>query len=207
MGEVLRKLVELEIRRNPPDSPRLGRRLERAEKDLPGILLVVGALVGHPQHRHPLQPRDRLGDDVEMLARLQRHVHPRHAPDLAPPHSGAVHQGLAFQPPLLRAVVGGPLHRDRPAAAPLHAGHPDALADHRAHLPRPLGHGLRDVGGIPLSVERQPDPAGHAVGAQMRIALGHLRRTQLLDVDAEGPRHARLPREFLHPVFGERHVD
>ena len=53
MVEVLRQLVEAEILGNAVHAPRLGHRLEGAEQHLAGILLVVGALVGHPQHRQP----------------------------------------------------------------------------------------------------------------------------------------------------------
>ena len=88
MVEILRQLVEAEILADAVHAPGLGHRLEGAEQHLAGILLVIGALVGHAQHRQPLQARDRLGDDVEMLAGMQRHGDARHVGELAPPHAG-----------------------------------------------------------------------------------------------------------------------
>ena len=51
MVEILGQLVELEIFGNAVHRPRLGVRLERAEQQLAGILLEVGAIVGVAQHR------------------------------------------------------------------------------------------------------------------------------------------------------------
>ena len=57
----------------PSSAQGLALRLEGAEQQLAGVLLVVGAIVGVAQHRQVgRQPGERLGDDVEMLAGLQR---------------------------------------------------------------------------------------------------------------------------------------
>src|SRR6056297_1457161 len=63
---------------------------EGAEHHLAGVFLVIGAFIGHAQHRQGAEARDRLGDDVEMLAGLQRHVDAQHRAQLAAPHAGAV---------------------------------------------------------------------------------------------------------------------
>ena len=76
MVEILRQLVEAEILADAVHAPGLGDRLERPEQDLSGILLVVGAFVRHPQHRHRPEAGDLLGDDVEMLAGMQRQRDP-----------------------------------------------------------------------------------------------------------------------------------
>ena len=72
MREILRQLVEAEILGDAGHAPRLGDRLEGAEHHLAGVFLVVGALVRHAQHRQARQPGDRLGDEIEMLAGVQR---------------------------------------------------------------------------------------------------------------------------------------
>ena len=55
MLEVLRQLVEAEVLGNAVHAPGLGHRLEGAEHHLAGIFLVVGAFVGHAQHRQTRQ--------------------------------------------------------------------------------------------------------------------------------------------------------
>ena len=60
MVHVLRQLVEAEILRNAVHAPGLGHRLEGAEHHLAGVLLVVGAFVGHAQHRQAAEAGDRL---------------------------------------------------------------------------------------------------------------------------------------------------
>ena len=73
MLEILGQGIEAEILGNAPVAPRLGVGLEAAEQQLAGILLVVGALVAHEQHGQVArQLGDGLGDDVEMLGRVQR---------------------------------------------------------------------------------------------------------------------------------------
>ena len=96
MVEILRQLIEAEVVRDAVHAPGLGHRLEGAQQHLARVFLVVGALVGHPQHRQLRQAGDVLGDDVEMLAGLQRHGDTGHPPEGVAPHAGAVddHVGL-----------------------------------------------------------------------------------------------------------------
>ena len=51
MIHVLGQAVEAEGLRDAAHPPGLGHRLEGADQQLAGVLLVVGAFVGHPQHR------------------------------------------------------------------------------------------------------------------------------------------------------------
>ncbi len=74
MVEILGQLVELEVLGDAVHAPGFATRLERAQQDLARVFLVIGAFVRHAQDRQLLQPVDRLGHDVEMLAGLQRHV-------------------------------------------------------------------------------------------------------------------------------------
>jgi hypothetical protein len=80
MLEILGQLVELESFGDAVHAPGLGLGLEGAEHHLAGIFLVVGAFVGHAQHGQAGRPGDRLGDDVEMLAGVQRQRHARASP-------------------------------------------------------------------------------------------------------------------------------
>src|SRR3546814_2909321 len=90
--EVLRELVEAEVLRNAVQAPGLGPQLEGAEQDLAGVLFVVDGLVGDPHDRQlAREAGNLLGDDVEVLAGLQRHAHAGQEAQLAPPHAGAVH--------------------------------------------------------------------------------------------------------------------
>lgn len=81
MVEILGQLVETEIVGDFIRAPGFGHRLEGAKQDFAGVLLVVGAFVRHPQHGQIARKiGNRFGDDVEMLAGVQRNVdagHPR----------------------------------------------------------------------------------------------------------------------------------
>ena len=159
MLEVLRQLVEAEIFADAVHAPGLGHRLEGAEHHLAGVFLVVGALVRHAQHRQPRQARDRLGDQVEMLAGMQRDVDAGHGAELARPHAGAVDDDVGLDRALLAALRPG----DAGDAAVLLVDRGDlhALDDLRAALPRAFGQRHGDVGRIALAVERQVHGADH----------------------------------------------
>ncbi|CAI8290488.1 MAG: Uncharacterised protein [Rhodospirillaceae bacterium] len=137
MVEVLGQLVEAEIFGNARHPPGLGLGLEGAEHHLARVFLVVRALVRHPQHRHLGQALDRLGDDVEVFAGVQRYGHPGHGGEVARPHAPAVHHHVGvdaagFSVALVSDAGDG-------AVSLIDAGNFDALDDGRAHLPRTLG--------------------------------------------------------------------
>ena len=130
MLEVLGQLVEAEILGDAVHAPGLGHRLEGAEQQLAGILLVVGAFVRHPQHRQVArQAGDRLGDDVEMLAGVQRHGDADRAGELARPHAGAVHDDVGSD----GALLGHRRRRRGPCSTTMRVDL-DALEDARAAL-------------------------------------------------------------------------
>jgi hypothetical protein len=145
MVEILGQLVEAEIL-GMPAMPQGLARLEGAEQHLPGIFLVIGAFVGHAQHRKLAKAGDRLGHDIEVFAGVQRQGH-------------AV--GRARSRPHMPAAIDDMARRDRAALAPclpVHAadaaavggdaGHLGALGDDRAALPGALGQRQRDIGRI-----------------------------------------------------------
>ena len=59
MVEILGQLVEAEVIRDAVHAPGLGDRFEGAEQHLAGVFLIIGAFVGHAQHRELRQSRDR----------------------------------------------------------------------------------------------------------------------------------------------------
>ena len=94
MIHVLGQAVEAEGLRDAVHAPGFGHRLEGADQQLAGVLLVVGALVRDPQHRQVARHLgQRLGDDVEVLGRVQRHRDADGARQLARPHAGGEHDG------------------------------------------------------------------------------------------------------------------
>ena len=167
MVEILRQRVEAEIGRDAGHAPRLGARLEGAEHQLAGVFLVVGALVRHAQHRQPGQAGNRLGDDVEVLAGMQRQRDADLRRQVARPHAPAIDHHLGGDPPGL--LPGRPGDAGDAAAACLHAGDGHALADQHPAQAGTLGQRQRHIGRVGLPVVRQMDRAGDAVDAEIGV--------------------------------------
>ena len=203
--EILRKLVEAEIVRDrlTERRPRLCDRLEGAEQDLAGIFLVVGAFVGNAQHRKLAQPGDRLGDDVEMLAGVQRHGNARHRADAMRPHSGAVDHVLAGD--VSGFAAGVDVDARDAAVFAADRRHPGVLDDPDTALARATGQCLCDVGRVALAVEGNVDGADDVGGLEMRVALPHLGDRDFLDVDAVGAAHCGGPQKLLATLIRQRH--
>ena len=167
MVEILGKLVEAEILADALHAPGLGHRLEGAEQDLARVLLVVGAFLGDPEHREPLEAGDRLGDDVEVLAGVERQGHAVPRGEITAPHAAAVHHqvggdvaiGLARLP-----VDAG----DAPVGAG-HRRHLHLLDDARAPRPRALGERQRDIGRVRLAIRRQMHAGDDAFDVETRV--------------------------------------
>ena len=100
MLEILRQLAECEILRNAVERPRLGYRLESPQQQLAGVFLEVGAVV-HVAHDRQVgaHPFHRVGDDVEVLAGLKRHVDADGEAEIACPDTRAVHDRLCAHRP------------------------------------------------------------------------------------------------------------
>ena len=205
MVEILLQLVEAEILRNARHAPWLGHRLEGAEQDFAGILLVVGAFVGHPQHRQAAETGDRLGDDVEMLAGVQRHRDAGHRADLMRPHACAVDNVVAGDGGDFAIQFGA--HASHPPVGFQNVEHLGLLENLRALVARALGERVGDVGGIALAVLVEIDRARDIRDVQMRIAPLDFRRVDLLDADAIGARHAGPAQNLLAALAGQSHGD
>ncbi len=186
---VLGQLAELELLRDALGGPGFGDRLEHADQELAGILLDVEATVRVAQHRQvPRQLRHRLGQDVEVLARLERHVDAGHAPDLAPPHAGAVDHDLGGDRPALGEDAGDP------AVCPGDAGDFAALDDRRTAHARAFGQRLGDVDRVGLAVRADEDRPDQVADLEQRIARPGLGGRDHLDLEAEGRGHRSLTR-------------
>ena len=198
MVEIFGQLVEAEILRDARHAPGLGDRLEGADQQLAGILLEIGLLVRHPQGRQVAgQARNALGQDVEMLAGMQRHIHPGHAADRMPPHAGAVDHVVGDDIALRRGHSGDPtLHlMDR--------GDGDVLEDPGAVLAGTLGQSQGDIARVALPVLRQVYAAQHALAVQQRIVLQAFGGGDILGLDAEHPSHGGAAPQLLHALAVE----
>ena len=180
--------------------PGLRLRLETADDQAADLLLEVGPAVRVAHDRQVgMGALDRLGHDVEVLARVQRHGHSDQVPQRLGPLAAAVDDEVALDGPL----VG--LHGRDPAPVRREPGHPHLLGHPGAALPRALGQRLGEVGGVDLAVTGQPQRAEQVVDLHHRPELpGALGRDQLaVHVVRRGV--GRCPPELDHPLLGARH--
>jgi hypothetical protein len=203
--EVFRKLVEAEVLTDAVHTPRLCLGLEGAEKHFAGILLVVGAFVWHSENRKACQILDRLGDDVEVFARVKRESDLRTRGKIPTPHPAAVDDEIGGDRALFAVLAPG--HASHAAIPIMHRSHFDVLDDLGAALPSPLGQRHRNVGGITLPVEWQMDGTDDVRNVEVRIEVFDLLRRDFLDVDVERPGKRRLPVYLLLALRGERNGD
>ncbi len=149
--------------------PRLGLRLEATDDEPADLLLEVRVAVGVAQDRQVgVHTVDVLGDDVEVLGRMQRHVDACHRADLFGPLPGAVDDDLGLDVALVGAHAGGS------SVLGENAGDPGLFDDARTAHPRALGKRERQVGRVGLAVGGQPDGADQVVDPHHGIVLERL---------------------------------
>ena len=199
MIPIVRQRQEFSISGNAANAPRLGPGFEEADQQLASVFLVIGAFIRHTQHRQVFRYCGIcFGDDVEMLAGLQRHIHARHAADLSPPHTGAVNDILGLN----GAVVGVDSGN-----APLglrDARDSNALKECRAHLPRAFGQRQRNVGRVRLTIRRQEHTTDHTIEIDERIARQTFGRRQHMRFKPECFGHRSGAGKLFVTVFGQR---
>ena len=204
MVEILGQLVKFETVGDACHAPWLGHRFKRAQHHFAGIFLVIGAFVGHPQHRQRAQALDGFGDDIEMLARMQRHVYARHAPHLMAPHAGAIDDHITGDMARISAIIADPVNPGDPPPLPVNGAHACALGDHRAAHACPFGQGQGNIGRVGLAIGGQPHPAGDIGDVQMRVARLDFAWRQLFHGHAKGARHGGVAVQLFQPLGGER---
>ncbi len=196
-GEVLPVLVEeLELERvrdGLGGDPRLGLGLEAADDEPADLLLVVGPPVGVAQDRQvAVDALDLVGDDVEVLGRVERDPHAGERAQRLGPLPGARDDDVA-----LDVAPVGP-HATHPSPAgrrgigdDVEPGDPHPFPHGDPELPGALREGLGEVGGVGRAVAGQPDRPGEVVGAQVRVALAGLRRGSAARSRGRRPRRWR----------------
>ena len=177
--------------------PRLGLRLEAADDEAADLFLEVRVAVGVAQDRQVgVHTVDVLGDHVEVLGRMQRHVDACHRADLFGPLPGAVDDDLGLDVALVGAHTGG---------APVvgeNAGGPGLFDDAGAAHPRALGERERQVGRVGLAVGGQPDGADQVVDPHDGIVLERLLGGQQFAFHVERRGVGRGAAQLDHPVLG-----
>ncbi len=206
MVEIFGQLVKLETLGDALQRPWLGDRLKRTKQDFARILFVIGILIGDTQHRQFTQGGNGFGDDIEMLAGLQRHVTAQHPAHVPPPHACAIDDMLGLDLPRA-AILPGPIYCCDPTPRAHHAGGLDPLRHDRTTRPRALGQRQCNIGRIALPVFRQIDCAGYAFGLYVGILGVHFRGGDFLDLHAKGAGHGGLTQNFLAPRRCQRGSD
>ena len=162
-------------------------RLVAAHDQATHLLLEVDQPVRVAQSRQVARhPLDRLGHDVLVLDRNQRHVDAGQRCDLARPLPGAVDHHLAGDRALGGHDAAGPPALDRDA------GDRAVLDDGGAAPARALGQREGDVGGIGLAVGRQEGGADHVGHLHQRPQLARLLGRQQFHLEAEAARRGGL---------------
>ena len=163
LGEVVPVVVEqleLKVVGKVVLGPGDGILLVAAEGEAANLLLEIDAAVRVADGGDVGgQARDRLGNGVLVLDRLQRHGDAGQGADLARPLAGAVHHLLAGDEALRGLDVGDAV------ACHAEAGDAHALHNGGAVHTRALGQGLGDVAGAGLAV------GGQVAGADQILAV------------------------------------
>ena len=192
---VIRQCSELEIRRNSIQRPGFGFGFEKPDQQFSGILLIICAFILNPQHRKVAgKALNCLGQHIEMLAGLQRHVDASHQANVTTPHPSAIDHKIRLH----RPFVGG--DPDCPPACLLNAGYGHTLKNLDACVARAFGQCQRDIGRITLRVLRRPQAARHACNIQQRIFVPAFRCGQNMRLDSKDFGEGRLPPELFEAV-------
>ena len=189
-------LVEAEILRYAVHSPGTRMGLERADQELAGVILVVGAGVVIPQNRqgggqalHPFE------QDIIVLAGMQRGGDADGARQVPGPHPAADHHIVS-----LDRAFGG-LNAGHPLAIVADPGDLGVLVDPRPASPRALGQGLGDVDGIGIAVAWNVDAAHHVGHIGNREKGLDLVGGHHIDLEIEDLGHGSASLQLLEPLL------
>ena len=173
-----------------------------AEDQPTPLLAQVPGAVGLAQHSHFRQSRRvaglnlrvRLGHDVLVLYRNDRHVQAHHRPGAPREAPGGAHHVLADDV----ALVG--VHAPLGAGGPGDSGHDGVAVNLRAPVPCTGGECLGQIRRLHVAVPGMADRSDQAVDVAQRPDLLDLLRGQEVDVDPDGACHARVLAVLVHPV-------
>ena len=202
---VLVEQLELEgVRDLLGRDPGLRLRLEPADDEAADLLLDVGPAVGVAQDRQvAVHPLDLVGDDVEVLGRVQRHPDPGQRADRLGPLAGAVDDDLALDVTVVGAHPADPPPTGRGRVGhDVEPGDPHPFPHRHPELAGALRQRLGDVGGVRRAVAGQPDRAGEVVGAQQRVPLPRLLGGEQLALEVVGGGGRGRAPQRRHPVVG-----
>lgn len=178
-GEVTGDAIEL---------PDLAPGFEEADHQLAGLLLEVGVPTGVADRWHPRgHPVDRSRHEVEVLACLQRNVHPDAGRQLSGPHAGAEHD---------RFGLDGAEDGVHPGGAIAIATQSRDLHTFEDPYPAILGalrQGHGGVHGARLSVAGDVDRADQIIGAEQGPVVTDLVQIDDVCVDPDRLRHRCSP--------------
>ena len=200
--EVLGQGAEGEVVGHAVHGPGLRFEFEGTEEELACILLEVSLFVGHAQGRHAGREHGHgLGDEIEVLGRLQRYGNAGAGRELPRPHAGGEHHGAGAHLALGRADANDPPVLDQQIV------NAQAFTNRRAARAGAGGQGHGRVDRIGLPVAGQANGAVNAVQGKVRPVVEDLLRRELLHLYAEGPCRGCLPEQLFHAALVQRNRD
>ena len=197
-GRVGRQELAVEVGRDAVERPRRRVALVAAHAQAADLLAEVDEVVGIAELREPgVDALDRLGEQVLVRHRDDRHGHADHPADLRREHAARVDDDIGADLASFALVLDG--HAGHPATVRADRDDPGLRADLGAAPARARGQRVGQPRRVEPAVGRQPDGAQHAIGGHQREpVLGLLRRDQLeRQPERLGP--AGLAAELLEP--------
>ena len=198
-----RQELPVEVGRDAVERPRRGIALVAAHAQAADLLAEVDEVVRVAELREArMDALDRLGEEVLVGHRDDRHGHADEAADLGGEHPAGIHDDVGPDLRPLAVVLDGDAghaaalrpDRDDPGPRP----DPDAL------LASAGGERVGEPGRVEPAVGRQPDGAEDAVGRHQREAVLRLLRRDEVERQTERLGPARLASELLEPLRRRR---
>ncbi len=187
--------------------PRQRLALVAAHDEAVDLLAVVDEQVRVAQRRQRRLAvlEHRLGHDVLVAHRHDRHAYADHARDLGGEHAAAVDDELALDVALVGADAGDAA--TQALALGVDAEHPCVRVELHAHRPCAGRERVGELGGIDLAVGRQVRRTHDPVGDHQREQLLGLGSGDLLQLEARCGCPPGLPRDLLPPLLRRGEAD
>ncbi len=162
-------------------------RLEAAREDAVDLVANIEiAVVIAERRKMASDSLHRFGEQIEVLAREERHRHAGHGRHLSAPEAGAVDDDLAGD------VATRGIDAAHPVVSNPESGHRGVLEDARTVRLRALDQGRAQIARVHTAVVRRVHGADDVVAAHHRPQLGGLRRRELVGLDTEDFRERGL---------------